>query len=112
MLNLSRRLVLRLDRLPVVPSFAARLLLVRLVSSRLSSRFSARLAGRVGDWRRLCLRLLWSYGCRVYVIWRLAHRFAYSPSAYRPALSTRMAGRGADDIVACFFLISTVFRSR
>ena len=35
-----------------------------------------------------------------------------SPSVHRPAPSTRMAGRGADAVVACFFRVSTVCRSR
>lgn len=42
----------------------------------------------------------------------LASRFACVPSAYRPASSTRAAGRGTGVGVACFFLISTVCRSR
>lgn len=92
LLNLSRRPARLLGeaarRVVVIPSLAlpSCLLRVLLSSARpLSSRLSARRAGRFGDGRRLCLRLRRTCGCHVDAMrmpcggWLLAHRFACVP---------------------------------
>lgn len=101
LINLLRRPALLLGKAPschpspVALSACLPRVLLFSCPSRLSARLSARRAGRVGNGRRLCLRLRRACGCRADVVQLLAPRFAYSPSAYRPASSTRLAGRGA-----------------
>lgn len=54
-----------------------------------------------------CLRLIAAVG-----LLRVPRSACVLPSAYRPASSTRVAGRGTGAVVACFFRVSTACRSR
>lgn len=106
-------------KLPAVPSFAA-CLLACLVPSCSLARPASLLASLLIGQNGLAMGVgsVCDYGGRADVMrmscggWLFAPRFACVPFASRPVPSTRLAGRWGDVVVACFFRISTVCRSR